>query len=68
MGNAPSKSKVQVIKKQPVTTNIPENAHEQENGSTTLTLHEDPLGRLVRAEERAIEAENRVSEASKEVQ
>ena len=67
MGSAPSKSKVQVIKKKPVTTDIPEIAQEQENGSTTLTLHEDLLGRLVKAEERAKEAENRVSEANKEV-
>jgi len=67
MGSAPSKSKVQVIKKQPVTTDIPYNAQEQENGSTKSTLHEDLLCRLVKAEERAKEAENRVSEANKEV-
>ena len=65
MGNAPSKkSTVQVIKKQPDTL---EHAQGREKDNTTLTFHEDLLGRLVKAEERAKEAENKESEATKEV-
>lgn len=65
MGSAPSKkSTVQVIKKQPDT---PEHTQGREKDNTTLALHEDLLGRLVEAEERAKEAENKASEATKEV-
>lgn len=67
MGSAPSKSTVRVIKKQPMINDTPEHTQEQEKDSTTLNFHEDLLGRLVKAEERAKEAENRASEVTKEV-
>ena len=40
---------------------------EQNKDGTTLILHEDLFGRLVKAEERVKEAETRASEATKEV-
>lgn len=64
MGSAPSKSTVQVIKKQPTISDTPVREKELD---TTLILHEDLLARIVKAEERAKEAENKVSEATKEV-
>lgn len=67
MGSAPSKSTVQVIKKQPMISDAPEHVQEQEKDSTTLTFHEDLLARIVKAEERAKEAENKASKATKEV-
>ena len=67
MGSTPSKSTVRVIKKQPVINDTPEHAQKQEKDSTTLTLQEDLLGRLVKAEERAKEAGSRVLQATKEV-
>ena len=65
MGNAPSKkSTVRVIKKQPMSNDAQEHAQGRE---TTLALHEDLLGRIVKAEEKAKEAGNKASEATKEV-
>ena len=66
MGSAPSKSTVQVIKEQPI-TDTSECAQEQEKDNTTSVLHEDLLARIVKAEERAKEAENKASETAKEV-
>ena len=67
MGSAPSKSTVTHIKKQPLISVTPEHVQGQEKDNATLTLHEDLLGRLVKAEERAKEAENKASKAVKEV-
>ena len=68
MGTTPSKkSTVQVIKRQPMISDIPEHVQGREKDNTTLALHEDLLGRLVKAEETAKEAEIRASESTKEV-
>ena len=67
MGSASSKSTVQVIKKQPMFSDTPEHTQGLEKDNTTVALHEDLLGRLVKTEQRTKEAENKASEASKEV-
>lgn len=67
MGSAPSKSTVQVIKQQQPIIDTPECAQEQDKDNTTSALHEDLLARIVKAEERAKEAESKASETAKEV-
>ena len=69
MGSAPSKSTVHIIKQeQPMITDTPEYAQEQEkDDNATTTLQEDLLARVVKAEERAKEAETKASETTKEV-
>ena len=71
MGSAPSKSTVHIIKQQqqePMITDTPEYAQEQEkDDNATITLQEDLLARVVKAEERVKEAETKASETTKEV-
>lgn len=72
MGSAPSKSTVHIIKQQqqeqPMITDTPEYAQEQDkDDNSTTTLQEDLLARVVKAEERAKEAETKASETTKEV-
>ena len=74
MGSAPSKSTVHIIKQQqqqqqePMITDTPEYAQEQDKDDNAMTtLQEDLLARVVKAEERAKEAETKASETTKEV-
>ena len=67
MGSAPSKSTVKHMKRQPLISVTPEHVHEEEKDNAAVTLHEDLQGRLVKAEERAKEAENIAPKTAKEV-